>query len=147
MHAHRHVWIAAFYALFDCRVSGSPFTGCYTSLQTLVGLTLILGVLLSAQFCLGLWEFGRSSCAADQDVGTYQIKVNSTQVRDHQPHPVVRLVGHVDLVVLCLLGIMSHYSAASFGSAFKSSPPVVPIHRSHRPLPLWPPPREQKGHL
>ena len=81
------------------------------------------------------------------DSRTPKIKVNPSNVHQLMEHPVVRLVGHVDLVVLCLLGIMSHYSAASFGSAFKSSPPVVPIHRSHRPLPLWPPPREQKGHL
>ena len=41
------------------------------------GFTLILSVPLSAQFCLGWWDLGRSSWAAGQDGGTPKSK--STQ--------------------------------------------------------------------
>ena len=51
-----------------------------------VGLTCILSVPLSAQLCLGLWEFGRSGGSAWQDGGTHNSKSS-------QPNPGPPAVG------------------------------------------------------
>ena len=61
-----------------------------------VGLTWILSVPLSARFCLGWWEFGRSGWAAGKlDRRTRwwntQIKVDPTQVHEQMEHPVFRI--------------------------------------------------------
>ena len=52
-----------------------------------IGLTWCLSVLLSAQVCLGWWEFGRSGWAQWWNT---QIQVNPTQVDEQMGHPVVR---------------------------------------------------------
>ena len=54
-------------------------TGCFIWSETWVGLTKILGVPLSAQFCLGCWQLGGSSWAIRQHGGTS--KSESTQPR------------------------------------------------------------------
>ena len=48
-------------------------------------MTCILGVPLYAKFCLSRWEFGRIGWTRWWNI---QIKFNTTEVRDHQVHPV-----------------------------------------------------------
>ena len=51
-------------------------------------LTRNLIVPLSAQFCLGRWEFGRSGLAAEQNGGTLKSKSTKPWVYDQMGHPV-----------------------------------------------------------
>ena len=50
--------------------------------------TGLSSVTLSAKFCLGKWEFGRSGWARWWNT---QIKVNLTQVHEQMGHPVVSM--------------------------------------------------------
>ena len=64
-------------------------TGCPHLLVDWAGSTWIQCVPLSAQFCLGWWEFGRSGWARWWN---NKIKVNQTQVHKQMGHPVVSKV-------------------------------------------------------
>ena len=58
-------------------------------------MTCILGVPLYAKFCLSRWEFGRIGWTRWWNI---QIKFNTTEVRDHQVHPVDHItLGEVKL--------------------------------------------------